>query len=159
MSAKKLTPKENLIQVVKFVAFSLGAGLVQLLTFELLDKVFHLPYYASYLPALVLSVLYNFTVNRRFTFKSATNVPVAMLKVAGYYLVFTPLSVWAGNAVTQAYAAFPAINDIVLIVTMLCNLTTEYLFCRFVVYRKSMNTNKLAQKEKAKTVAGPGDNG
>ena len=135
---KKLTPKQNFIQVVKFVAFSLGAGIIQTITFTLLNETASLPYKFSYLTALVLSVLYNFTVNRKFTFKSAANVPVAMMKVALYYCVFTPLSVYGGDYFTSL-----GVNEyIVLAVTMLLNLSTEFLFCRFVVYRKSINTNE-----------------
>lgn len=147
MSDKKLSPKENLVQVAKFVAFSLGAGIIQTVTFTLLNEVARWAYWGAYLSALTLSVLYNFTVNRRFTFKSANNVPIAMLKVAGYYAVFTPLSTWLGNMVTAAFPDFAAIEYIVLAVTMLTNLSTEFLFCRFVVYRKSINTNALAQKK------------
>lgn len=147
MTTQKQSTKENLIQVAKFVAFSLGAGIIQTLTFTLLNETWKLDYWLAYLPALILSVLYNFTVNRRFTFKSANNIPVAMLKVAGYYLVFTPLSTWAGNLVSGAYPDFPLIEYIILAVTMLTNLTTEFLFCRFVVYGKSINTNSLAKKQ------------
>lgn len=147
MQTKKLSSKENLVQIAKFVAFSLGAGIIQTLTFTLLNEKFHIAYWGAYLPALILSVLYNFTVNRRYTFKSATNVPVAMLKVACYYLLFTPLSTWGGNALTAQFPDFEMIEYIVLAVTMLTNLSTEYLFCRFVVYGKNINTNNLAKKE------------
>ncbi|HBL40884.1 MAG TPA: GtrA family protein [Ruminococcaceae bacterium] len=140
----QLTKKQTVIQVVKFVAFSAGAGIIQFLTFTLLSEVFHFKYWYAYLPALVLSVLYNFTVNRRFTFKSATNVPIAMLKVAAYYCVFTPLSTWWGDALTES-AHWN--GYLVLAFTMLINLTTEFLFCRFVVYRNSINTNEAGQKE------------
>ncbi len=140
----KLTPRETLIQVAKFVAFSMGAGIIQTVTFTILNEVAHLDYWISYLVALVLSVLYNFTVNRRYTFKSATNVPVAMLKVAIYYLIFTPVSTYLGNMAETA-----GVNEyIVLAVTMLCNMVTEFLVCRFWVYGKSINTNDLAEKEK-----------
>lgn len=139
---EKLTPKQTLIQIAKFVAFSMGAGIIQTVTFTLLNEVAHFAYWGSYLTALVLSVLYNFTVNRRYTFKSATNVPVAMLKIAIYYCIFTPISTYLGNL-----AATAEINEyLVLIVTMLCNMSTEFLVCRFWVYRNSINTNKLAQK-------------
>lgn len=142
----KLTPKQTVIQVAKFVAFSMGAGIIQFVTFTLLTELTKLPYWACYLPSLVLSVLYNFTVNRRYTFKSATNVPIAMLKVAFYYCIFTPLSTYLGNLATKAGA-----NDyLVEITTMLCNLITEFLVCRFWVYRNSINTNSLAKKEEAK---------
>ena len=143
----KLTPKETAIQVAKFVAFSMGAGIIQTVTFTLLNEVAHLEYWGSYLTALVLSVLYNFTVNRRYTFKSATNVPVAMLKVAIYYLIFTPVSTYLGDMAENS-----GINEyIVLAVTMLCNMVTEFLVCRFWVYGKSINTNDIAEKDKNKT--------
>lgn len=143
MSNQKLSAKETLIQVAKFVAFSMGAGIIQTVTFTLLNELAHLEYWISYLTALVLSVLYNFTVNRRYTFKSATNVPVAMLKVAIYYVIFTPVSTYLGNMAENA-----GVNEyIVLAVTMLCNMVTEFLVCRFWVYGKSINTNDIAQKE------------
>lgn len=142
-SKVKLTPKQTAVQVAKFVAFSMGAGIIQFVTFTLLTELTDLSYWLRYLPSLVLSVLYNFTVNRRYTFKSATNVPIAMLKVAFYYCIFTPLSTYLGHLATNAGA-----NDyLVEIVTMLCNLVTEFLVCRFWVYRNSINTNSLAKKE------------
>ncbi len=149
-NGEKLTGKQTTIQVLKFVAFSLGAGIIQILTFTLLTEVVKIPsYWGCYLPALILSVLYNFTVNRRYTFKSANNVPVAMLKIALYYCVFTPLSTYLGNLAEGA-----GVNEyIVLAVTMACNMSTEYLVSRFWVYRGTMNTNKLAEKEKNKNAS------
>jgi putative flippase GtrA len=135
-----MTARQNTWQVVKFALFSASAGIVEVSSFTLLNELTGFPYWPSYLIALALSVLYNFTVNRRFTFKSAANVPIAMLKILCFYLVFTPLSTYLGNT-----AAERGVNDyIVLGVTMLCNLSSEYLYCRFVVYRGSMNTNDLA---------------
>lgn len=139
----KLTPKQTAIQVVKFVFFSAGAGIIQTVTFTLLNEVFKLEYMFCYLTALVLSVLYNFTFNRKFTFKSAANIPIAMLKVAAFYCVFTPLSTWWGTALTDAGVQ----EYLVLAGTMIINLVSEYLYCRFVVYRKSMNTNASALKQ------------
>ena len=145
----KLTKKDNVIQAVKFVLFSASAGIIEAVSFTLLNELTTLPYWPCYLTALVLSVLYNFTVNRRFTFKSAANVPIAMMKVAGFYLIFTPLSTWLGSA-----AEASGINEyIVLAVTMLSNLITEFLFCRFVVYRGSINTNKAAIKAAEKAAS------
>ena len=141
----ELTAKQNFIQVLKFAFFSMSAGIIQLVTCELLLKLTDLSYRWCYLPALVLSVLYNFTVNRRYTFKSAANVPVAMAKVALYYVVFTPLSTWAGDAAVSRGAN----EDLTLIITMLVNFVTEFLVCRFWVYGKSINTNDLAKREQA----------
>ncbi len=95
-----------------------------------------------YLIALILSVIWNFTFNRKFTFKSAANIPVAMLKVFGFYLIFTPVSTVLGNYFTSAFSTVPAIEYIVLGITMACNMITEYLFCKFVVYRNQENTAK-----------------
>lgn len=144
--AQKLTKKQNVVQTVKFALFSASAGIIQAVSFTLLERLTQLDYWPKYLIALTLSVLYNFTVNRRFTFKSAANVPVAMLKVALYYCVFAPASTWWGDALTgRGWNEY-----IVLGLTMLINLTTEFLFCRFVVYRNSINTNKAAQNEEKK---------
>ena len=134
----KLTKKENVLQAVKFGLFSASAGAIQFLSFTLLNETTHFPYWPSYLTALVLSVVYNFTVNRKFTFKSAANVPIAMLKVFGYYCVFTPLSTWWGHWLADVHG----VNDyVVLIGTMIINLITEFSFYRFVVYRNSINTS------------------
>lgn len=143
MANQKLTTKETIIQVLKFVAFSMGAGIIQIVSYTIIHELTDCEHWKAYLPSLILSVLYNFTVNRKFTFKSATNVPIAMLKVALFYCVFTPVSLYLGQLAENAGVN----NYIVEVVTMSCNLVTEYLFCRFVVYRGSMNTNNLAKKE------------
>lgn len=143
---EKLTPKQTVMQIVKFVFFSMGSGIIQTVIFTLLNEVVKLDYWSSYLPAIILSVLYGFTVNRRYTFKSANNVPVAMAKLAFYYVIFIPTATYLGDLAESA-----GVNEyIVLVVTMLSNLTTAFLVNRFWIYRNSMNTNKLAEKEKEK---------
>jgi len=145
MPQQKLSTKENIIQVVKFVLFSCSAGIIETVIFTVLNEFAKLPYWPSYLPALVLSVLWNFTLNRNYTFKSAANVPVAMLKVFLYYCVFTPVSTVLGDY----FADTVGVNEyIVLFVTMALNLTTEYLFCRFVVYRNSIGTKEVKKRKK-----------
>lgn len=138
---KNITKKENLIQMFKFTLFSISAGLIQIVSFTLLNEICSLSYWPAYLAALLLSVLYNFTLNRRFTFKSAANVPKAMFKVLLYYAVFTPLSTLWGDALTAI-----GWNDyIVLGGTMIINFVTEFLYCRFFVYKDSINTNDLSK--------------
>lgn len=142
---QKLTARQNVIQGVKFVLFSCSAGILQALVFTLLNELTRLPYWPSYLTALIASVVYNFTVNRRYTFKSAANVPAAMAKLFAYYCVFTPLSTLAGEALTRN-----GWNEyLVLLLTMAVNLVTEFAVCRLFLYRGSLNTNELAKKEKA----------
>ena len=126
---------QSLWQVVKFTLFSASAGLIQVGAFAILE-IFIKDYWIPYLISLVLSILWNFTLNRKYTFKSAANVPVAMAKVFGFYLVFTPLSTWLGNPAEGKGA-----NDfLILAVTMISNFVLEFLFCKFVVYRGKENT-------------------
>lgn len=123
-------------QMVKFTLFSASAGIIQIGSFAVFEELFRWSYWPSYLISLILSVLWNFTLNRRYTFKSAANVPVAMAKVFGFYLVFTPVSTWLGHIAT-----FWGVHDyIVLAVTMISNFVLEFLFCKFVVYRNQENT-------------------
>lgn len=125
------------IRMLKFTLFSVSAGLIQIISFTLLNEFLHLDYWVSYVIALVLSVLWNFTFNRRFTFKSATNVPVAMLKVAAYYAVFTPLSTLLEHYLTVGCGW----NEyLVTLLNMLINFVTEFLYQRFFVFGKSLNT-------------------
>lgn len=139
---RKLTPKENFVQVIKFILFSCGAGIIQLGSFTLMNEIIKWNYWTSYLISLVLSVLYNFTVNRRYTFKSANNVPIAMGLVFLFYAAFTPYSTWLTDFLTMK----KGLNEyLVLFICMAQNLTLEFLWCRFVVYRKSINSNKLAK--------------
>ena len=130
---------KEIIRAVKFTLFSISAGIIQAASFALLDEVFHIRYWVAYLIALILSVLWNFTLNRNITFKAANNIPVAMLKVAGYYAVFTPLSTWW----TKYFTENAGVNEyIVLAATMIINFVTEYLFQRFIVFGKSIDTAK-----------------
>ena len=129
--------KKNILQALKFTLFSVSAGVIQVGAFALLE-IFIKTYWIPYLVSLVLSILWNFTLNRRYTFRSAANVPVAMAKVFGFYLVFTPLSTYLGDL-----AEANGVNDfLILIVTMLANFVLEFLFCKFVVYRGQENTRK-----------------
>ena len=133
-------------QVVKFTLFSISAGLIQVAAFTLMETVFHLPYWPSYLTALVLSVLWNFTFNRRYTFRSDASVGRSMLLVALFYAVFTPVSTWWGHVLTTA-----GWNDfLVLAITMAVNFVTEFLYKRFVVYRNRIDTNDVARRANEK---------
>ena len=129
--------KKEALRAVKFTLFSASAGIIQIGSFALLNELLHLPYWVSYLIALVLSVLWNFTLNRKFTFKSAANVPVAMLKVACYYAVFTPLSTLLEHCLADNLGW----NEyLVTAMNMILNFVTEFLYQRFFVFGKSIDT-------------------
>lgn len=130
---------KEFIRVLKFAFFSVSAGVIEMGTFALLNECTRFPYWPCYLIALCLSVLWNFTLNRKFTFQSAANVPVAMAKVAAYYAVFTPLSTLLGSCLTDGLGW----NEyLVTIVNMLLNFSTEFLYQRFFVFGKSLDSAK-----------------
>ena len=136
--------KKELIRSLKFLCFSLSAGVIQIVTFTLLNELVRWPYWPCYLIALVLSVVWNFTLNRRYTFQSANNVPKAMAQVFGFYCVFTPLSTFLGSFLADTLGW----NEyLVTILNMVSNFVLEYLFDRLVVFRKSIDTNDRAGKQ------------
>ena len=137
--------KKELLRTLKFVFFSISAGLIEMASFALLNELTNWSYWPCYLIALTLSVLWNFTLNRRYTFQSANNVPVAMLKVLVFYCVFTPLSTLLGNFLAEDLLW----NEyVVTILNMLLNFVLEFLYDRFYVFRDSIDTNDVAKKKK-----------
>ena len=126
----------EILRIVKFVLFSASAGVIEMGAFALLNETLDWPYWPCYLIALLLSILWNFTLNRRFTFKSYANIPRARLLVLLYYLVFTPSTTILGNYLAEDCQW----NEyLVTAINMLLNLVTEYLFQRYVVYRGAMD--------------------
>lgn len=130
--------KKEIVRIIKFVFFSISAGIIEIASFSLLTELTTLPYWPCYLTALVLSVLWNFTLNRKFTFQSASNVPIAMIKVALFYAVFTPVTTIGGNYLVESLHW----NEyLVTGINMIINLSTEYLYDRFIVFRDSLDTH------------------
>lgn len=133
MKKEKLT---EVLRALKFLVISASAGIIQVASFALLNELLRLNYWFAYLTSLLLSIIWNFTINRRYTFKSASNVKRAMLLVLLFYAVFTPVSTLLGSAAENAGA-----NEyLVLAVTMLSNFVLEYLYTRYIVYRSSCDT-------------------
>ncbi len=130
--------KKEILRAVKFTLFSISAGLIEIGSFALLNEIFHLDYWVSYLTALILSVLWNFTLNRNFTFKSAGNVPKAMLKVALFYLVFTPTTTWLEHYLTSL-----GWNEyLVTGINMVLNFVLEYFYQKYYVFKDSIDTKE-----------------
>ena len=133
-------------RTLKFVLFSASAGIIQIASFALFNEVFHWDYWVSYLVSLILSILWNFTFNRKFTFQSAKNVPQAMFLVFLFYVPFTPLT-----TLLEKYLTGIGWNEyLVTGINMALNLSLEYLWDRYVVYKDSIDTNEEAAKEKKK---------
>ena len=138
--------KKEFIRVIKYGLVAASAGIIQIGTFTLFNEVFKWSYWVSYLVSLVLSVVWNFTINRKYTFKSANNIPKAMALVFAYYVVFTPLSTLLENYLTETCLW----NEyVVTIMNMLINFVTEFLYQRFFVFRNSLDTNQKAKEKEA----------
>ncbi len=134
-----MNKRQEALRAVKFALFSVSAGLIQIGSFTLFNEIFHWSYWVCYLLSLVLSVLWNFTLNRKYTFRSAANVPVVMAKVAAYYAVFTPLSTLLGNWLVGTLGW----NEyLVTALNMILNFVTEFLYQRWFVFGKSIDTAK-----------------
>ncbi len=130
---------KELIRTVKFTLFSISAGIIEIGVFTLLDNVTNWNYWVNYLIALILSVIWNFTLNREYTFKASNNIPKAMFKVFIFYLFFTPLSTLLGNYLVEKLNW----NEyIVTGINMLLNFVLEYLYDKYVVFRGSIDTKK-----------------
>ena len=138
--------RAELLRSMKFLFFSISAGLIEIVSFALLNETLGWPYWPCYLIARILSVLWNFTLNRRYTFRSANNVPIAMAKVFLFYLIFTPASTLLGNWLAETVGW----NEyLVTGLNMAMNFVLEFLYDRFFVFRDSIDTNALAKKEQA----------
>ena len=136
--------RKEILRVIKFVLVSVSAGIIEIVSCTLLTQLTDWQYWPRYLIALVLSVLWNFTLNRKFTFKSANNVTLAMMKILAFYCVFTPVTTILGNYLAENLGW----NEyLVTGLNMLMNITTEYLYDRFVVFGKTIDTNDIAKKK------------
>ena len=128
--------KQEWVRVLKFVLFSASAGIIQIGSFTLLNEFTGWRYWPCYLISLLLSILWNFTFNRRFTFKSNANITRAMLLVLAFYAVFTPVTTVLGDWLAEDLLW----NEyLVTAINMLLNLTLEYLYHRYVVYRNKID--------------------
>ena len=129
--------KKELLRTIKFTLFSTSAGIIEIGLFTLLNNITNWKYWPCYLIALVASVIWNFTLNREYTFKSTANVPVAMIKVFIFYLIFTPVSTIVGNYLAENLHW----NEyIVTGLNMVCNFILEYLYDKYIVFRGTIDT-------------------
>ena len=133
---------------IKFVLFSISAGVIEIVSFALLSELTPLKEWISYIISVVLSVIWNFTFNRKFTFKSANNIPIAMLKVALFYVVFIPLTALLEKFLTEDLL-WPGL--LATVINMVLNFILEFFYQRYFVFGKSLDSNtKEAIKDENK---------
>ena len=138
--------KRELIRVTKFIFFSLSAGLIEMGVFALLNELLRWSSWPCSLSGLTASVLWNFTLNRKFTFQSASNIPRAMALVLLFYCVFTPVTTLLGSYLADTLHW----NEyLVTFLNMVLNLVTEYVYDRLVVYRGAVDTARRPEEQPA----------
>lgn len=134
--------RKELFRALKFTLISISAGIIQVGAYALIRLFSKYPegswqdYVIAYTPSLLLSVIWNFTINRKYTFKSANNVKIAMLLVLLFYAVFTPISTILGGVVVDKGMN----GDLVFVITLILNFVLEFLYTRYIVYRNSCDT-------------------
>ena len=170
----KLTKKE-LWRAVKFVLFSISAGVIQivsslLLKLVIIDRVMDPNATMTFIVeqptstfiadtvGLALSVLWNFTFNRKFTFKAANNVPIAMILAFVFYIPFYPFQIWYVPTIEAALSSIGGWGYVIGLGTcMIINFVLEFLWQQFVVFRGKVDTNDLAKKQQEKETAAIAD--
>jgi len=128
---------KEVVRAIKFLLFSISAGVIQIASFALMNELFGWNYWVCYLTSLLLSIVWNFTLNRNFTFKAANNIPIAMAKTLLFYAVFTPVTTIGGNFLVETLLW----NEyLVTAMNMILNFVLEFLYQRFFVFGKSIDT-------------------
>ena len=140
--------RTEIFRTLKFVLFSASAGIVQVLSFALLNELLQVTHWVAYLISLILSVIWNFTFCRKFNFSSNNNPWTGLLKLCGFYIVFTPLSTWWTAALTEPAYGILWNEYLVLAITMISNFVLEYLYDTFVVFRGTIDS-AVEDKEKS----------
>lgn len=147
--------RQEFMRALKFVLFSISAGVIQILTFTLLNEIVGWSWWPSHLISLALSVVWNFTFNRKFTFKSAVNVPKAMLIAFLFYVPFTPATVFGGQALVNIGWNSYLVEGL----TMLLNFVLEYFYSKYVTFRNNIDTaNANANNETEQHMDNNADN-
>lgn len=127
--------KPQIIEFIKFTFFSISAGLIEIGSFTLLNELTSFDYWFCYLVALLLSIIWNFTLNRKFTFKATNNIPIAMLKVLIFYAIFTPTTTILGD-----YFVSKGLNEYLMTaINMILNFITEFFYQKYYVFKKNNN--------------------
>lgn len=147
---EKPTGKQQFLQILKFTAFSASAGVIQLLSTTLLHQWTGWLagyYWIAYVIGLALSVVWNFTFNRKFTFKASNNVPVAMVLVLIYNLLIVVPLAYGGDELVKLLGDVYGVA--VTACAMLINFVTEFLWDKFVVFNDKI-TEKISKMFKRK---------
>ncbi|MDO5025763.1 MAG: GtrA family protein [Trueperella sp.] len=128
MAKIKLT--ETQLQAVKFTLLSGTAAVVEAGSYALFLALDLMPVSWAQAISVALSVLWNFTLNRKFTFKSTGNVPFAMLLVSLFYVAYIPISSVLAGLMDDA-GMHPAV---IKIIWLLINFVGEFIWWKYVVF-------------------------
>lgn len=151
-NAKK-EKRKGVLQFIKYALCAASAGIIQLALFSILQAVIpqsgktirfivedmDLVTFISTTVALCASILWNFTFNRKFTFKDAGNVPKAMLLAFLFYVPFYPFQTWYVHTIKSLLLGPLSTQASGIIAegsVMVINFVLEFMWQKFVVFRK-----------------------
>ena len=140
----KPTKKQQFFQFVKFTLFSVSAGVIQLLSTTILHQWtgwLSNYYWLAYIIGLTLSVIWNFTFNRKFTFKATNNVPLAMALVILYNCIIVVPLAFGGDALVNLWGEQWGI--LVTAISLLINFITEFFWDKFIVFKRAVTDRIL----------------
>ena len=126
---------ETTREAIKFTLFSISAGVIQIVSFTILELSTNFSYWPSYLISVILSVLWNFTFNRKYTFYGTNNVYKSMMLTLLFYVFFIPITTIGGDFLEKVHSWN---NFLIIAVTMLLNFVLEFIYTKYVVYYKNV---------------------
>lgn len=151
-NAKK-EKRKGVMQFIKYALCAASAGIIQIVLFSILQavipsngKTIHfivedmdLVTFIATTVALCASILWNFTFNRKFTFKDAGNVPRAMILAFLFYVPFYPFQTWYVHTIKSLLVEAIGTDGAGIIAegsVMIINFALEFMWQKFVVFRK-----------------------
>lgn len=162
----KREKRKGVMQFIKYALCAASAGIIQIVLFSILQavipsngKTIHfivedmdLVTFIATTVALCASILWNFTFNRKFTFKDAGNVPKAMILAFLFYVPFYPFQTWYVHTIKSLLVEAIGTDGAGIIAegtVMIINFALEFMWQKFVVFRKPKDKqeNKTEENE------------
>lgn len=128
-----------------FLYFSLGAGVIKLVSFlllSLIDSGHGAVLVLAEIVSVVLSGLFNFTWNRKFTFRSTNNIVPGMFLYGLYSLIATPaVASFIVDLTRRGWADWLA-----KAMKMALHFILDSLYCKFVIFRQVKERASVRKK-------------
>lgn len=164
----KRAKRKGVVQFIKYALCAASAGIIQIVLFSILQTVLpkdmgnihfivedmQLGTFIATTVALCASILWNFTFNRKFTFKDAGNVPLAMFLAFLFYVPFYPFQTWYVHTIKTLLSHHINVDGAGIIAeasVMAINFALEFIWQKFVVFRKPKDKKTATTQQEQNT--------